>query len=207
MLVPLDRLLRRLRQPRTRADELVALDRRLRAARTTAVTAEERALAAEVSARKHELARVLGEVTSCATCAKGHPAPRGLHDGGACCAGDTPALFDDHELAALALAGTRPLDLTAPRSAEPHAGCAFRGALGCSLALAHRPGRCVHYLCDDLRRELHRHARLDAVEEAQAALDQAMRRFVAARTARLDREAAAPLAAALEAAARAATRR
>ena len=207
MWIPVERLVRRLRQPASRADELDLLAGRLRAARAATVGDEERALAREVGERKRALAAAIGEVSGCATCARGEPGPRGQHDGGGCCAGDTAALFDEHEVAALAAAGTRPADLTAPPRAEPHAGCAFRGARGCTLDLAHRPGRCVHYLCDGLRRELHGRARLDDVERAQAGLDAAMRRLTAVVDARRTREAAAPLSAALEAAARAAARR
>ena len=202
MFVPVERLLIRLRQPASRADEVNALRARLRAERATPVGDDERALAREVGARKQELADALQAVTSCRSCARGEPWPRGHHDGGACCAGVTADLFDDDELAALAHAGTRPGDLTPPPGRDGHAGCAFRGPRGCTLAVAHRPGRCVHYLCDGLRRELHGRGRLDDVEGRLAALDGAMRRYVAVARARRDRETLAPLVAALEAAAR-----
>lgn len=201
MLIPVERLLIRLRQPASRADELNRLRARLRAQVARPVDAEERALAQEVLARKLGVVEELRAVSSCRTCATGQPWPRGHHDGGACCAGVTAELFDDNELAALARAGTRPRDLTPPRGAEGHAGCAFRGPRGCTLAVAHRPGRCVHYLCDTLRRELHRREQLDAVEARLAELDRAMRRFVVVHQARLDGEVLAPLIAALEAAA------
>jgi hypothetical protein len=200
MFVPVERLLLRLRQPASRADELVALRGRLRAARAEAVDVDERALAAEVRARKLEVAARFGAVASCRSCATGQPWPTGHHDGGACCAGVTAELFDDRELAALALAGTRAADLTPPAGDDRHAGCAFRGPRGCTLALVDRPARCVHYVCDALRRELHARGRLDALALALAALADAVRRFTAARQARLERELFAPLAAALEAA-------
>jgi hypothetical protein len=150
--VPLARLL----QPRTRAGELAALDRRLRAEVAADVDDEERELARAVGDAKRAVAAAVPAVDACGTCAAGHPLPIGQHAGGACCAGVTAELFDDDELAALALAGTRPPDLQPPSRRHPHAGCAFRGATGCSLALAHRPARCVRFFCHGLRAELHR---------------------------------------------------
>ncbi|HVV88570.1 MAG TPA: hypothetical protein VHE35_36250 [Kofleriaceae bacterium] len=200
MFVAVERLLIRLRQPASRAGELVALRARLRDELAAGADDDERALAREVHDRKLQLAAVLGSVVSCRTCAVGQPRPMGHHDGGACCSGVTAELFDERELAALVHAGTRAHDLTPPAGADAHAGCAFRGPRGCTLAVEHRPGRCVHYLCDSLRRELHRLGRLDATEAALAEHDAAMRRFTAARQARLDRELAAPLVAALESA-------
>ncbi|MBS1124077.1 MAG: uncharacterized protein H6Q90_6305, partial [Deltaproteobacteria bacterium] len=117
------------------------------------------------------------------------------------CAGVTADLFDGNELAALAHAGTRPRDLTAPARADAHAGCAFRGPRGCTLDVMHRPGRCVHYLCDTLRRELHARGQLDPVETKLAELNHAMQRFVAVHQARLDRDILAPIIDAIEAAA------
>lgn len=205
VLISVERLLIKLRQPASRADELIALRRRLRRERAAPADADERALADQVHADKQALAAELDAVTSCASCARGQPFPVGHFAGGGCCAGVTAELFDDHELAALARAGTRPRDLVAPTG--DHAGCAFRGPTGCSLALAHRPARCVHYLCDTLRRELHARGRLDAVEARQAALNAGMQRFRAARDARLDRELLAPLITAVEQAAGARDRR
>jgi hypothetical protein len=195
--VAIERLIVKLRQPASRADEVIAVRRRLRTERAAEVDAAERALAAEVGAAKHAVAARLAGVTSCGSCATGQPWPRGEHDGGACCAGTTADLFDPHELAALAHAGTRARDLQPPPGREPHAGCAFRGATGCSLALAHRPARCVHYVCDGLRAELHRRGDLDAAEADLAGLNHAMAAYTAAHRDRLDREVLAPLVAAL----------
>jgi hypothetical protein len=100
-------------------------------------------------------------------------------------------LFDDNELAALAHAGTRPRDLRPPT--EDHAGCAFRGAHGCTLDVTHRPARCVHYFCDTLRRELHDAGQLDTIEAKLAELNREMQQFVAVRRARVDREILSPL--------------
>jgi hypothetical protein len=191
VLIAVERLLVKLRQPASRAGELIELRRRLRAERAGDPGDDERALAAAVRGHKLRVADQLRGVTSCATCATGQPLPRGRFDGGDCCSGVTEDLFDDNELAALAHAGTRPRDLVAPRT--DHAGCAFRGETGCTLDVAHRPGRCVHYLCDTLRRELHRRGQLDAVEATLGELDRTMQRFVAVHQARLDRELLAPL--------------
>ncbi len=197
MLIGVERLLIKLRQPASRADELVALRARLRAERAADIDAGERALALEVLARKLAVAAELQAVRACGGCATGQPWPTGHHDGGACCAGVTAELFDDHELGALALAGTRPADLTPPPRGDAHAGCAFRGPRGCTLDVAHRPGRCVHYLCDTLRRELHARGQLDLVEGRLAELNRAMQAFVARHRARMDREVLAPLVRAL----------
>lgn len=192
----------KLRQPASRADELVALRSRLRAELASDVDDEERALASAVHARKLAVSARLSDVRSCSSCAKGQPWPVGHHAGGACCSGVTAELFDDNELAALAHAGTRPRDLAPPPHGEEHAGCAFRGSRGCSLELAHRPARCVHYVCDTLRRELHARGELDAIEGELAELNRTMQRFVACHQARRDREVVAPLIAALASAVR-----
>ena len=191
MLIAAERLLLKIRQPASRADELIELRRRLRAERAATADPVERDLARAVTAAKVAVAGELDAVRSCSSCATGAPWPRGHYDGGDCCSGVTAELFDDNELAALAHAGTRPRDLVPPR--DDHAGCAFRGAHGCSLALSHRPARCVHYVCDTLRRELHDRGRLDAIESRLADLNATMQRFTTTHQARLDRELVAPL--------------
>ena len=198
MLIAVERLLIKLRQPALRAVELIELRRRLRAERSASIDDEERRLAAEVHTRKLAVVEQLTDVTSCASCAKGTPWPNGHYSGGDCCCGVTNEVFDDHEVGALAHAGTRARDLHPPR--DDHAGCAFRGASGCSLDVGHRPARCVHYVCDILRHELYDRGKLDAIEGSLAALDRTMKQFTAARIARLDRETLAPIVAAIEAA-------
>jgi hypothetical protein len=202
VFVPIERLVMRLRQPASRASELVALRQRLRTERAGTVADDERALAVEVARRKHAVTVTIGSVASCGSCAARQPWPVGGFAGGACCAGTTANVFDDHELAALAGAGTRPRDLRPPAGSDAHAGCAFRGAEACSLALEHRPARCVHYVCETLRAELHRGSRLDEVEAELAELDRAMRAFTAVHRARQDREVLAPVIEAVRAAAR-----
>ena len=176
MLVPIERLFAR----GTRATEVAGVKRRLRAERSRA----EREDALAIRDLKLRLATATGSVSSCASCAIGKPSPRGVFAGGDCCSSPTDGLFDDVETAALAQAGTRPRDLVTPRS--EHAGCAFRGATGCTLAAEHRPTVCVRYACDGLRRELHRLGRLDDVEALALELRQALARFAARREARID---------------------
>jgi hypothetical protein len=188
MLVAAERLLIKLRQPRARADELVELRSRLRDELGSVVDAEERALARAVRARKLAVAAELHDVISCRSCATSQPAPVGHYAGGACCSGVTGKLFDDNELAALAHAGTRPRDLIPPPGHDAHAGCAFRGSGGCSLDVADRPARCVRYVCDSLRRELHARGQLDPIEAKLDDLDRTMQRFAAVHHARRDRE-------------------
>ena len=186
MLIAVERLLIKLRQPASRAAELITLRRRLRDERVAKVGDDERALAADVQVRKLAVVETLTAVTSCASCASGQPWPNGHYSGGDCCCGVTNEVFDDHEIAALVHAGTRPRDLTPPK--DDHAGCAFRGAQGCSLEIAHRPARCVHYVCDLLKRELYDRGQLDAIEASLGELNAAMKQLTAARLARLDRE-------------------
>ncbi len=149
-------------------------------------TDEERDLAQRIRDLKQRLAAATGDVRSCSGCAAGKPAPRGAYAGGDCCSGDAAALFTDDELAALGQAGTRPRDLVP--AADASAGCVFRGPTSCTLAVEHRATPCVRYACDGLRRELHDHGRLDATEALAAELHAAFEAFVAARSARRDRE-------------------
>jgi len=193
VLIAVERLLIKLRQPASRADEVVAVRQRLRTERARAIDADERALALELRARKLAVAAEVEAIAGCRTCATGQPWPRGGYDGGDCCAGVTEELFEDREIAALAHAGTRPRDLVPPAGADAHAGCAFRGPRGCTLAVAHRPGRCVYYLCTAARRELHARGQLAAVEARLADLSRAMLDFVTVHQARVDHDVAAPI--------------
>jgi hypothetical protein len=198
VLIGVERLLIRIRHPASRADELNALRARLRDERAKDSDDDARARAVRILALKRTVSDALAEVSSCRSCASGLPAPQGSYAGGACCGGVTAELFDDHELAGLALAGTRPADLTPPAGSDLHAGCAFRGPRGCTLDVAHRPGRCVLYVCDTLSRELHRGGQLDDVERMLAELRREMTEHIAAHSARADHDVLAPLVAALE---------
>jgi hypothetical protein len=193
VLVAVERLLLKVRQPASRAGELIALRRRARAELAGVPDDEERVLAATVRARKLDVAGELRAVASCSSCAGGQPWPIGGYAGGACCSGVTAELFDDAELAALVHAGTRARDLTPPSGGDAHAGCAFRGAHGCALEVEHRPARCIHYICTALRRELHARGQLDAVEAKLDSLNRDMQRFTAAHRARTDRDVLVPL--------------
>jgi hypothetical protein len=191
VVIPIERLLIRVRQVPSRADELIALRGRLRAERAAVPGDRERALAIAMRATKVRLSAALAETTACHSCAEGKRWPRGAFAGGDCCSGVTADLFDDDEVAALAQAGTRPRDLRAPRS--DHAGCAFRGERGCTLDAADRPERCVHYTCMILRRELGANRELAAIDALRNELQGAMREFAALRQARLADELIAPL--------------
>lgn len=186
MFVPLSRLLARVRQVPSRAAELAELTRRLRAERAARPDPDERAIALRIRALKLDISRAIGEVSCCSGCAAGLPAPGGTYAGGHCCSGHTPVIFSDDDVAALAYAGTRPRDLVAPRA--EHAGCAFRGPTGCTLAPGDRATLCLRFVCDDLRRELHDRRRLDDVEHRIAELERAFAELSRLRAARIERE-------------------
>lgn len=186
MLIAVERLLIRLRQPKTRADELIALRERMRRELQAQPSDEERAAACEVRRLKRALADATGAVSTCSGCGTGMPRPGGAFAGGHCCSGDTATLFSDDEVAMLAQTGTRLADLAAPTT--EHAGCAFRAPTRCTLTVEDRPALCARYACNDLRRELFDLGRLDRIEQLEAELDTAYRRFVVLRADRLDDE-------------------
>ena len=63
----------RLRQPASRAAEVAALRQRLRTERASAVSDDERALAADVARAKRAAAAATGSVASCGSCAAHQP--------------------------------------------------------------------------------------------------------------------------------------
>lgn len=197
VLISAERLLLRIRQVPSRADELLVLRRRVRAEHAVVPDAAERETALAIRALKVEISAALAGVDACRSCSTGKPWPRGAYAGGDCCSGVTADVFDDDEVAALAQAGTRPRDLNAPRGEHP--GCAFRGPHGCTLEAADRPGLCVHYVCETLRGELHDRDDLVPIEARLAELDRQMIQFVALRADRLERAQVAELEAALTA--------
>ncbi|MCA9664448.1 MAG: hypothetical protein KC503_02635 [Myxococcales bacterium] len=167
-------LLERARQPeRSRADEIADVRRRLAAQQRAARRAsdDERQRARALETLRQQMIETLAEPASCASCerschtpsarvgteretvfaAERRRAPAGF-DGGACCAAKTAGVFSDDELYVLALAGATAADYSAPPG--PHAGCAFRDARGCSLAVQRRPTLCLRYLCNELQSEL-----------------------------------------------------
>jgi hypothetical protein len=198
VLIAVERLLIRIRHPASRADELNTLRARLRRELQREAGDAERALALRILEAKRAVSAQLTEVSACRSCATGLPSPQGIHAGGACCGGETSELFDDRELATLASSGTRPADLTPPATGDAHAGCVFRGPQGCTLDVAHRPARCVLYICESLHRELHRGGRLAELEPVMSELRRDMTEIIALHEAREHREVLAPLVAALE---------
>lgn len=176
MLITVRHLIDRLRYPRGRADDVAALRRRFAAAPgPDEVSAEEKALAAEMRRLREALSAALAGVTSCSGCAHGHPLPHGRWRGGHCCGTRTELVFTDDEVAALRLSGTIPARLVPP--AGDVAGCAFRGPLGCSLAVADRPSICVRFVCRELQGELRERGDLREIKAIDAALTKAFKRF------------------------------
>jgi hypothetical protein len=192
MLIAARYLVDRLRQPRSRADEALALRRRFAAEPTASqVPAAESAAARELLSLRTQMAAAVGAVESCKTCAIGHAPPHGRFAGGHCCGLVTADAFNDDEVAALRQAGTGPPDLTLP--VGDHAGCSFRGPTGCSLQTPDRPNLCLRYLCPDLTRELHQRGDLPGIDVLSAQLEAAYLRFITLRKQRLDDEEAARL--------------
>lgn len=188
MLITARYLVDRLRHPRTRADELRALRRRLVAEPGPAdATDDERAMAEELAELRVETSRAIGAVRSCSGCGRGHSEPEGHWDGGFCCSSPTHVVFTDHEVAALRLAGTGPGDFRPPHS--DHAGCAMRGPTGCSLPPRHRPTVCVRYFCGELRRELAKRGDLLALQERLDRMEDTFDALVAARNRRMEQRA------------------
>lgn len=176
MLITARYLVDRLRYPRSRADDVVALRRRFAAAAAPdQASAEEIALAAEMRRLREELSSALSGVVSCSGCAHGHPLPQGRFRGGHCCGTRTALVFTDDEVAALRLSGTTPARLVPP--AGDVAGCAFRGPLGCSLEVADRPNICVRFICMELQGELRERGDLREIKAIDAALTRAFERF------------------------------
>ncbi len=192
MLISVRYLVDRLRQPRSRVDEALNLRRRLAAEpRSQGISADELAASAELRQLREELSRAIGTVVSCRTCAVGHPKPHGHFAGGHCCGLQTEDAFNADEIAALRQSGTRPAHLQLPKG--DHAGCAFRGPTGCSIAVPHRPNLCLRYICPDLARELGRRGDLDAIEAIGVRMEDAYLRFIHLRRERLLQEELASL--------------
>jgi hypothetical protein len=170
-------ILDRLSGPRSRADEVHDVRRRL-AAQDGPKTASrcEAELARRLRGLREQMAAELGPAQACAHCDEGR------WPGGQCCSARTRDLFSDDELAALKLGGTRAVHLKPAHGG--HRGCAFRGPSGCSLVAAHRPSVCVGYACRDLLVELHRGGQGAANARLQDELGETFRRFAAERAAR-----------------------
>jgi len=187
VLIAARHLVDRLRHPRSRADDVAALRRRFDAGEPAGD--EERAIAAELRRLREALVAALAGVASCGGCSRGHPLPHGRWDGGHCCGTETRLVFTDDEVAALRLSGTTPARLVPPSG--DHAGCAFRGPTGCSLAVADRPNLCVRFICRELEAELRERGDLREIKAIAAALNRAFERFRAVRAGRLEAAAEA----------------
>ncbi len=178
MLLPIARLLRRSSEPASREDELARLRARFRAQPSARAAGPEAvASAARLRELRAAMSAAFEKVEACHGCGKKRPEPHGHWAGGACCGARTLDLFSPTEVASLALAGIRARDLEPPRG--DHAGCAFRGASGCSLAPEERPNVCVRYVCLELRAELLDKPEWRRVSELGAALRDEFARFEA----------------------------
>jgi len=132
-----------------------------------------RAMAARVAELKRELSEAIGDVRSCAGCARGCVTPSGYFDGGRCCGTSTDEVFSPAEVRAIKLAGVRPPTEPAEGGAA-EAGCLFRGPRGCSLPPEGRPAKCLVYVCHELRIELEDTPRFERIGALRAALDDAL---------------------------------
>ncbi len=181
MLVPVTALLRRWRHPPARAREVGEVRARIAAASRAPVTDEMRALALELRALRPRVLEAFAGVKACTGCGRGRPEPHGHWNGGFCCGGATRGVFDEDEVAALALGGTRPRHLRAPDG--DHAGCAFRGPAGCSLDPVDRPSLCVRFACRELEAELRARGQWDRVRALTRQLEKTFAQFARARQA------------------------
>jgi hypothetical protein len=179
VLLPVRDLVRRWREPRSRTVEVESVKRRL----ARAAQAEARPEAVELARELRELRPVVlaafEGVSACTGCGEGRSLPHGRWDGGFCCGGRTEGVFDDDEIAALALAGTAPGAMRTPQG--DHAGCAFRGPTGCSLDARDRPNLCVRFACRELEAELRKRGDWERVRALTRRLEQTFARFVRAR--------------------------
>lgn len=177
-LIPLRRLLNRLRHGAERAEELAQLRVRYEnEPNATELEPEDVALALELKDLRERLSAEFSNISihACTGCAKGHPLPYGRWPGGHCCGSRTDALFTPDELLALKLAGLGLEGLSPPKGEQ--SGCAFRGREGCSLNASHRPNLCVAYTCRDLEQELRKRSDTEELLRLQAELRSSFARF------------------------------
>jgi hypothetical protein len=178
VLVPVHHLVRRLRMPASRRVEVDAVRARMARARGRTASPEARALAVELRELRPQVLAAFEAVQACGGCGRGHSEPHGHWNGGFCCGGRTEGVFDDDEVAALALGGTRSRDLVPPDG--EHAGCAFRGPAGCSLDARDRPDLCVRFVCRELEQELRERGEWERVRALTRRLETTFARFVRA---------------------------
>jgi len=182
MLIAARDLVRRLRAPAPRKAEVARLRARLAQTARERASAEEIVLASQMRALRPALADAFAGVSSCRGCARGRPLPHGRWRGGFCCGGETDGVFDDDEVAALAIGGTASRQLRSPDGEL--SGCAFRGPTGCSLEPVDRPNVCVRFACRELEAELRARGDWAAVRALSRQLEAAFARFVRARSER-----------------------
>jgi hypothetical protein len=175
VLVPLTALVRRWRGQPARDREVAELRARFRKAAKAPATDEARALAQELRELRPKVLEAFAGVSACSGCGRGRPRPHGRWNGGFCCGGATAGVFDDDEIAALALAGTKPRHLRAPKSEQ--AGCAFRGPEGCVLDAVDRPNLCVRFACRELEKELRDRGEWARVRALTRQLEETFARF------------------------------
>ena len=183
MLLPVTALLRRFRGEPGRAKDVAALHARFKVAARAPASDEARALAQELRELRPKVLEAFAGVSACSGCARGRPLPHGQWNGGFCCGGATAGVFDDDEVAALALGGTRPRDLRhRPRTPdEPQAGCAFRGPQGCTLEAVDRPNLCIRFACRELEAELREKGDWERVRALTKQLETVFARFTRSR--------------------------
>lgn len=157
MLLPIERLLSRVRARSPRDEDLGRLRARFAAQPSAwSATREEKRLAARLLELKRELAEAFAGLRSCHGCARGEPGHKGRWDGGRCCGTRTEVVFTPGEVRALKISGVRARVLVPPD--DDFAGCAFRGSRGCSLTVEQRPAVCLVYTCAELKEEIGRDA-------------------------------------------------
>lgn len=140
---------------------------------------EVRAIAAELRRMRSDLTAAFGRPKACGECGRARRLPGGRWPGGYCCGTRTEVLFSHDEIALLRAGGTQPSELRPPWGA--HAGCAFRGRSGCSLAPRDRPGVCVRHMCPALVDELKARGDYEAIVAQVARMREAFERFRALR--------------------------
>jgi hypothetical protein len=176
MLLPVWRLLTRIRSASSRNEDLERLRARFVAQPSAwSASPELRALALRLRELKRELASLFDGVESCRECGRGEPLPKGRWDGGRCCGTHTDVVFTPSEVHALKLGGTVGKRLQRP--VDEQAGCVFRGARGCSIAAEDRPTLCHVYVCAELRGELKRGEAMERIQALRLELHETFEAF------------------------------
>ena len=170
----------------SQAKELLSLRQHITKCKKETFDTQEQILAKEMLQLRREITTLLNEQpnTACSTCAKRHPLPTSLWNGGLCCSGKTANLFSDDEVASLVASKIRKIVLTPPSNKQ--AGCLFRGATGCSLSPDFRPNICIYYMCRDLSKELSLNNRFKTIHQKGEQLQKKFQEFQETRKTRQD---------------------